>query len=82
MRQEETNEHKATFFREHDRARRHRGARGVADIRRRRNEDKSCYGLSAADLGPQLPPQPHSTSLTKREIEVLADHILATYKGR
>jgi mono/diheme cytochrome c family protein len=45
-------------------------------------EDKSCYGLSAVDLGPQLPPQPHSTSLTKREIEVLADYILATYKGK
>jgi mono/diheme cytochrome c family protein len=45
-------------------------------------EDKGCYGLSAADLGQQLPPQPHSTSLTKREIEVLADYILATYKGK
>ena len=45
-------------------------------------EDKSCYGLSAADLGQQLPPQPHSTSLTKREIEVLADYILVTYKGK
>ena len=45
-------------------------------------EEKSCYGLSAADLGQQLPPQPHSTSLTKREIEVLADYILATYKGK
>lgn len=45
-------------------------------------EDKDCYGLSAADLGQQLPPTPHSTSLTKREIEVLADYILTTYKGR
>ena len=45
-------------------------------------EDNSCYGLSAADLGKQLPPEPHSTSLTKREIEVLADYILTTYKGK
>lgn len=45
-------------------------------------EEKGCYGLSAAELGQQLPPQPHSTSLTKREIEVLADYILATYKGK
>ena len=45
-------------------------------------EDKSCYGLSATDLGKQMPPEPHSTSLTKREIEALADYILTTYKGK
>jgi mono/diheme cytochrome c family protein len=45
-------------------------------------EDKDCYGLSAAELGAQVPPTPHSTSLTKREIEVLADYILTAYKGR
>jgi mono/diheme cytochrome c family protein len=45
-------------------------------------EDKSCYGLSAADLGKQLPPDPHSTSLTMREIEAVADYILATYKDK
>jgi hypothetical protein len=45
-------------------------------------EDKSCYGLSAAELGKQLPPAPHSTSLTLREIEALADYVLATYKGK
>jgi mono/diheme cytochrome c family protein len=45
-------------------------------------EAKECYGLSAAELGQQVPPDPHSTSLTKREIEVLADYILATYKGK
>jgi hypothetical protein len=45
-------------------------------------EDKSCYGLSAADLGKQLPPDPHSTSLTMREIEAVADYILTTYKDK
>jgi mono/diheme cytochrome c family protein len=45
-------------------------------------EAKECYGLSLAELGKQIPPDPHSTSLTKREIEVLADYILATYKGK
>ena len=38
-------------------------------------EDKSCFGLSAAELGARMPPAPHSTSLTLREIEVLADYI-------
>jgi hypothetical protein len=45
-------------------------------------EDKSCFGLSATDLGKQVPPDPHSTSLTKREIEAVADYILTTYKGK
>ena len=45
-------------------------------------EARECYGLSAAELGQQIPPDPHSTSLTKREVEVLADYILTTYKGR
>jgi mono/diheme cytochrome c family protein len=45
-------------------------------------EGKSCYGLSAAELGKQLPPEPHSTSLTLREIEAVADYVLATYKGK
>ena len=43
---------------------------------------KECYGLSAAELSQQIPPDPHSTSLTKREVEALADYILATYKGK
>src|SRR3954453_22553420 len=32
-------------------------------------EDKDCYGLSAVELGKDIPPDPHSTPLTKREIE-------------
>jgi mono/diheme cytochrome c family protein len=43
---------------------------------------KDCYGLSTADLGAQVPPTPHSTSLTMREIEAVVDYILTTYKGR
>ena len=43
---------------------------------------KECYGLSAAELGQQIPPDPHSTSLTMREVEAVADFILATYKDK
>jgi mono/diheme cytochrome c family protein len=45
-------------------------------------EDKSCYGLSAAELGQNIPPDPHSTSLTKREIAALAEFILTTFVGK
>jgi mono/diheme cytochrome c family protein len=45
-------------------------------------EDKACYGLSAGELGKSVPPDPHSTPLTKREIEVVADYILATFVGK
>jgi hypothetical protein len=45
-------------------------------------EAKSCYGLSAAELGQNVPPDPHSTSLTKREIAALADYLLATFVGK
>jgi mono/diheme cytochrome c family protein len=45
-------------------------------------EDKSCYGMSAADLGKNTPPDPHSTPLTKREIEAVADYILAKFAGK
>jgi mono/diheme cytochrome c family protein len=45
-------------------------------------EGKECYGLSAEELGQQIPPDPHSTSLTMREVEAVADFILATYKDK
>jgi len=45
-------------------------------------EAKDCYGLSAEDLGKNIPPDPHSTSLNKREIAALADYILATFVGK
>jgi mono/diheme cytochrome c family protein len=45
-------------------------------------EDKGCYGLSATELGKNVPPDPHSTSLTKREISALADYILTSFVGK
>jgi Cytochrome C oxidase, cbb3-type, subunit III len=45
-------------------------------------EAKDCYGLSAEDLGKNIPPEPHSTSLNKREISALANYIFATFVGK
>src|SRR3954469_10309380 len=45
-------------------------------------EDKSCYGLSAAEVGKNVPPDPHSTPLTKREIEAVTDYVLARFVGK
>jgi mono/diheme cytochrome c family protein len=45
-------------------------------------EDKSCYGMSAEDVGKNKPPDPHSTTLTKREIEAVADYVLAKFAGK
>jgi mono/diheme cytochrome c family protein len=45
-------------------------------------EDKSCYGHTAAELGTDTPHDPHSTSLTKREIEAVADYVFAKFVGK
>jgi hypothetical protein len=45
-------------------------------------EDKSCYGHTAAELGGDVPHDPHSTSLTKREIEAVVDYVLAKFVGK
>ena len=45
-------------------------------------EAKDCYGLSAEELGKNVPPDPHSTSLNKREIAALADYVIATFVGK
>jgi mono/diheme cytochrome c family protein len=45
-------------------------------------EDKSCYGHTAAELGGDVPHDPHSTSLTKREIEAVTDYVLAKFVGK
>jgi mono/diheme cytochrome c family protein len=45
-------------------------------------EETKCYGRSAAELGNDLPRDPHSTSLTRREIEAVVDYILATFVGK
>ena len=44
--------------------------------------DKRCYGLSEAELGSRVPPLPPSTTLPKRDIEVLADYLRAKIIGR
>jgi mono/diheme cytochrome c family protein len=45
-------------------------------------EDKSCYGMSAEEVGKNKPPDPHSTTLTKREIEAVTDYVLAKFAGK
>ncbi len=46
-------------------------------------EDGKCYGgLSEAQVGKNMPPPPHSTSLTAREIAAVVDYILATFVGK
>jgi mono/diheme cytochrome c family protein len=44
--------------------------------------DKRCYGTTEAELGPRTPALPPSTTLQRREIEVLADYLLAKVIGR
>ena len=45
-------------------------------------EDTDCYGLKGKNLGNDAARGPHSTSLTKREIEAVADYILAKFVGK
>ena len=45
-------------------------------------EDTDCYGLKGKNLGNDAPRDPHSTSLTKREIEAVTDYILAKFVGK
>lgn len=42
-------------------------------------EDTDCYGLKGKNLGNDAPRDPHSTSLTRREIEAVADYVLAKF---
>jgi mono/diheme cytochrome c family protein len=44
--------------------------------------DKRCYGLTEAEMGDRMPPLPPSTTLSQRDIGVLADYIVATIIGR
>jgi mono/diheme cytochrome c family protein len=39
--------------------------------------DNRCYGMTEAELGSRTPGLPPSTTLQKREIEALADYLLA-----
>jgi mono/diheme cytochrome c family protein len=45
-------------------------------------EDTDCYGLKGKNLGADAPHYPHSTTLTRREIEAIADYILTTFVGK
>jgi len=45
-------------------------------------EDTDCYGLKGKDLGADAPRDPHSTPLTRREIEAVADYIIKTFVGK
>jgi hypothetical protein len=44
--------------------------------------DKRCYGMTEAEIGDKMPPSPPSTSLPRRDIETLADYLLAKVIGR
>lgn len=44
-------------------------------------EDTDCYGLKGKNLGNDAPRDPHSTSLTRREIEAVADYVLVKFVG-
>jgi hypothetical protein len=44
--------------------------------------DKRCYGMTEAEIGEKMPPLPPSTSLPRREIEAVADYLLAKVIGR
>src|SRR5258708_17646951 len=39
--------------------------------------DKRCYGMTEAELGDKVPPFPPSTTLPRREGEIVADYLLA-----
>ena len=45
-------------------------------------EDTDCYGLKGKNLGDDAPRDPHSTSLSRREIEAVADYVLAKFVGK
>ena len=44
--------------------------------------DKRCYGMTEAELGSRVPTLPPSTTLQKREIEIVADYLKAKIIGR
>jgi mono/diheme cytochrome c family protein len=44
--------------------------------------DKRCYGMTEAELGDKVPPFPPSTALPRRDIENVADYLLAKIIGR
>jgi hypothetical protein len=45
-------------------------------------EERNCYGLSVVEVGKDMPPPPHSNSLTQREIAAVVDYLLAKFVGK
>ena len=45
-------------------------------------EDTDCYGLKGKNLGADALHYPHSTPLTRREIEAIAEYIFTTFVGK
>ena len=45
-------------------------------------EETDCYGLSVGQVGKDMPPPPHSNSLTQREIAAVADYVLTKFVGK
>jgi mono/diheme cytochrome c family protein len=45
-------------------------------------EETNCYGLTVAQIGKDMPPHPHSNSLTQREIAAVADYVLKAFVGK
>jgi len=44
--------------------------------------DQRCYGMTAAEMGDKVPPFPPSTALPRRDVETVADYLLAKVIGR
>jgi hypothetical protein len=44
--------------------------------------DRRCYGATEAELGSRTPTLPPSTTLQRREVEVIADYLIAKIIGR
>jgi len=44
--------------------------------------DKRCYGMDEAELGSRTPTLPPGSTLQRREVEALADYLLAKVVGR
>ena len=44
--------------------------------------DKRCYGMDEAELGPRTPTLPPGSTLQRREVEALADYLLAKIVSR
>jgi mono/diheme cytochrome c family protein len=44
--------------------------------------DNRCYGMTEAELGTSVPALPPGATLQKREVEAIADYLLAKFIGR